>query len=57
MTDAINASLLAMLIMEIGSEKADKDKPYSFFIDLMDKIGTISDETIINNAKIKEGEI
>lgn len=56
-TDVINASLLAMLIMEIGAEMSDKVKPYSFFVDLMDKIGTISDETIINHAKIKEGEI
>lgn len=54
-TDEISASLLGLLILEISAEIAKKDKPYSFFVSLMDNIGTLDDDLIEKYAKIKEG--
>lgn len=54
-TDSISASLLGLLILEISAEMAKKDKPYSFFVSLMDNIGTIENESIKKHAKIKKG--
>lgn len=54
-TNPINATILALLIEEISAEEARSDKPYGFFVDLMDNIGSIDDETLIKKAKIEWG--
>ncbi|MSS77890.1 hydroxyethylthiazole kinase [Anaerococcus sp. AGMB00486] len=54
-TNEINASLLGLLILEVSAELSKKDKPYSFFVNLMDNIATIKNETIEKSAKIKKG--
>lgn len=54
-TDEIEAALLGLLILEISAEVSQKSKPYSFFVDLMDNIGTIDNETIEKFLKVKEG--
>lgn len=52
-TNPIAATILALLIEEISAEDARSDKPYGFFVDLMDNIGNIDDETLIKKAKIE----
>ncbi|UHR03297.1 hydroxyethylthiazole kinase [Peptoniphilus sp. GNH] len=54
-TDELEASLLGLLILEIAAEISKKDKPYSFFVNLMDNIALISDDVIEKRARIKEG--
>ena len=48
------AALLGLLIMEIAAEKVDTDRLYTFFVNLMDEIGLISNEEIIEKSKIRE---
>lgn len=50
----VDAALLGLLIMEIAAEKVDTDRLYTFFVNLMDEIGLISNEEIIEKAKIRE---
>lgn len=40
--------------MEIAAEKANTDDLYIFFVNLMDQIGLIRDEEIMEKAKIRE---
>ena len=53
-SNPIDASILALLILEISGEISHTKKPYSFFVNLMDNISEISDEEIIKRAKIRE---
>lgn len=52
----IEASILGLLILEISGEISDRDKLYSFFVNLMDNISSISDDEICKRAKIREGK-
>lgn len=52
----IEASILGLLILEISGEISDRDKLYSFFVNLMDNISSISDDEILKRAKIREGK-
>lgn len=52
--DPVSASVLGLLILEIAAEISDTDRLYTFFVNLMDEIGTIKDEDIIKLAKVKE---
>ena len=52
--DPIEASILGLLILEISGEISDMDKLYSFFVNLMDNISSISDDEILKRAKIRE---
>ena len=52
--DPIEASILGLLILEISGEISDRDKLYSFFVNLMDNISSISDDEILKRAKIRE---
>lgn len=56
-SNPIDASILALLILEISGEISHTKKPYSFFVNLMDNISEISDEEIIKRAKIMEGNL
>ena len=53
-TNPIEASILGLLILEISGEISDRDKLYSFFVNLMDNISSISDDEILKRAKIRE---
>lgn len=53
-TNPIEASILGLLILEISGEISDRDKLYSFFVNLMDNISIISDDEICKRAKIRE---
>ena len=53
--DSISASLLGLLILEISAELCEEDRLYTFFVNLMDNIGTLNNETIKKYAKIKRG--
>lgn len=53
-TNPIEASILGLLILEISGEISDRDKLYSFFVNLMDNISSISDDEICKRAKIRE---
>lgn len=53
--DSIEASLLGLLILEISGELCEDDRLYTFFVNLMDNIGTLDDESIEKYAKIKRG--
>ena len=50
----IEASILGLLILEISGEISEKDRLYSFFVNLMDNISSISDDEILKRAKIRE---
>lgn len=52
----IEASILGLLILEISGEISDTNKPYSFFVNLMDNISEIKNDEIIKRAKIREGK-
>ena len=52
--DPIEASILGLLILEISGEISENDRLYSFFVNLMDNISTISDDEILKRAKIRE---
>ena len=52
--DPIEASILGLLILEISGEISEKDRLYSFFVNLMDNISSISDDEILKRAKIRE---
>lgn len=52
----IEASILGLLILEISGEISDTNKPYSFFVNLMDNISEIKNNEIIKRAKIREGK-
>lgn len=52
----IEASILGLLIVEISGEISDTNKPYSFFVNLMDNISEIKNDEIIKRAKIREGK-
>lgn len=54
-TNPIAATILALLIEEISAEEAKSKKPYSFFVELMDNIGSIDNETLIYKANIEWG--
>ena len=54
--DPIEASILGLLILEISGEISDTNKPYSFFVNLMDNISEIKNYEIIKRAKIREGK-
>lgn len=54
-TDPIEASILGLLILEISAEISDRNKPYSFFVNLMDNISEIENDEIMTKAKIREG--
>lgn len=54
--DPIEASILGLLILEISGEISDTNKPYSFFVNLMDNISEIKNDEIIKRAKIREGK-
>lgn len=54
--DPIEASILGLLILEISGEISDTNKPYSFFVNLMDNISEIKNNEIIKRAKIREGK-
>ena len=56
-TNEMDASLLALLILEISAELASTEKAYSFFVKLMDNLALISDELIEERARIEEGLI
>lgn len=53
-TNPIEASILGLLILEISGEISENDRLYSFFVNLMDNISTISDDEILKRAKIRE---
>lgn len=53
-TDPVSASLIGLLVMEIAAEKADTEGLYTFFVNLMDQIGLISDCEIREKAKVRE---
>lgn len=55
-TNPIEASILGLLILEISGEISEKDRLYSFFVNLMDNISSISDDEILKRAKIREGK-
>lgn len=42
--EPVEAGLLGLLIMEIAAEKVDNDRLYTFFVNLMDEIGLVSNE-------------
>lgn len=50
----VDAALLGLLIMEIAAEKVETDRLYTFFVNLMDEIGLISDEEILEKAKVRK---
>ena len=52
--DPVSASILGLLILEIAAEISDTDRLYTFFVNLMDEIGTIKDDDLIKAAKLKE---
>lgn len=52
--DPISACLTGLLLLEVSSEKADTDRLGTFYVNLMDEISTISDDEIIQRAKIRE---
>ena len=54
--DPIEASILGLLILEISGEISNTNKPYSFFVNLMDNISEIKNDEIIKRAKIREGK-
>ena len=54
--DPIEASILGLLILEISGEISDTNKPYSFFVNLMDNISELKNDEIIKRAKIREGK-
>lgn len=53
-TNPIEASILGLLILEISGEISDRKELYSFFVNLMDNISSISDDEILKRAKIRE---
>lgn len=53
-TNPIEAALLGLLVIEIAAEKVETDRLYTFFVNLMDEIGLVSNEEIIEKAKIRE---
>lgn len=55
-TNPVEASILGLLILEISGEISENDRLYSFFVNLMDNISTISDDEILKRAKIREGK-
>lgn len=55
-TNPIEASILGLLILEISGEISDTNRPYSFFVNLMDNISEIKNYEIIKRAKIREGK-
>ena len=50
----LDAALCSLLVMEVAAEKVETDRLYTFFVNLMDEIGLISDEEILEKAKIRE---
>lgn len=53
-TNPVAASLCGLLTMGVAAEKADSDRLYTFFVNLMDEIGLVEDEEIIGMAKVRE---
>lgn len=53
-TDPISAALAGLLLMEVAAEKANTDRLYTFFVNLMDEIGTITNDEILAKAKVRE---
>ena len=53
-TNPISAGLTGLLLMEIAAEKVNTDRLYTFFVNLMDEIGTISNDEILAKAKVRE---
>ena len=54
LANPLDAALLGLLIMEVAAEKVETDRLYTFFVNLMDEIGLISDSEIIEKAKIRK---
>lgn len=50
----VDSAILGLLVMEVAAEKVDSDRRYTFFVNLMDEIGLISDSEIIEKAKVRE---
>lgn len=50
----VDSAILGLLVMEVAAEKVDSDKLYTFFVNLMDEIGLITDSEIIEKAKVRE---
>ena len=53
-TDILSAAICGLLVMEVAAEKADTDRLYTFFVNLMDEISTIKNSEIIEKAKVRE---
>lgn len=53
-TDTLSAAICGLLVMEIAAEKADTNRLYTFFVNLMDEIATIKNSEIIEKAKVRE---
>lgn len=53
-TDTLSAAICGLLVMEVAAEKADTDRLYTFFVNLMDEIATIKNSEIIEKAKVRE---
>lgn len=53
-TDTLSAAICGLLVMEVAAEKADTNRLYTFFVNLMDEIATIKNSKIIEKAKVRE---
>lgn len=53
-TDPISAAIAGLLLMEIAAEKANTDRFYTFFVNLMDEIGIVTNDEILAKAKVRE---
>lgn len=53
-TDQVTATLCGLLVMEIAAERVNSDRLYTFFVNLMDQIGIITDCEIREKAKVRE---
>lgn len=53
-TDTLSAAICGLLVMEVAAEKADTDRLYTFFVNLMDEIATIKNSEIIEKTKVRE---
>ena len=50
----LDAALCSLLVMEVAAEMVETDRLYTFFVNLMDQIGLISDEEILEKAKVRK---
>lgn len=54
LANPVDAALLGLLVMEVAAEKVETDRLYTFFVNLMDQIGLISDEEILEKARVRK---